>query len=405
MSDVSRPEPATGGDAWDRFGWLWTALFAFTLGVPTVVALLDGALTAQQKLTVAAVAGLLAVLHWLVIVRHPDWWERRLVALAVYWAAASGLAVLLATMQQSFTILLYGLYPLMFLTLGWWGMVPLVGVTALMGWALGGWGSGSALITNLLATAGLAGLIGAFITTIARQSEQRRDALAALAATRAELAVASRQAGVQAERERLARELHDTVAQGFISVVTQLESAEQELDDDRPDAARVRLGTARQTARDSLAEVRATVRDLRPDLLAGSSLSQAVRRATERWSAVAGVPVDVRVTGDAIALHPDTELALLRTTQEALANVARHASATRVIVSLSYLGDTVTLDVDDDGVGFNPAGNTFAADRELREDGGFGLIGIRERVQAAGGELTVESAPGRGTTIAVSVPA
>ena len=119
----------------------------------------------------------------------------------------------------------------MFITLGWWGMVPLVGLTALMGWALGGWGSGSALVTNLLATAGLAALIGGFVTTIARQSEQRRDVLAALAATRAELAEASRQAGIQAERERLARELHDTVAQGFISVVTQLESAEQALDD------------------------------------------------------------------------------------------------------------------------------------------------------------------------------
>ena len=80
---------------------------------------------------------------------------------------------------------MYGLYPLMFATLGWWGMVPVVGLTALMGWALGGWGSGSALVTNLLATAGLAAVISVFINVIARQSEQRRDALNALAATRA----------------------------------------------------------------------------------------------------------------------------------------------------------------------------------------------------------------------------
>ena len=210
---------------------------------------------------------------------------------------------------------------------------------------------------------------------------------------------------MQTERERLARELHDTVAQGFISVVTQLESAEQALDDARPVEARERLGRARQTARDSLTEVRATVRALRPDLLTGASLTQAVHRATQRWSVAAGVPVQVRVTGDPVRLHPDTELALLRTTQEALANVARHASATRVVVSVSYLEDTVTLDIDDDGVGFNPTGVTSAHHRELRDDGGFGLIGIRERVQAAGGELIVESVPGHGTTIAVSVPA
>ena len=143
----------------------------------------------------------------------------------------------LASLHGSFTIALYGLYPLMFMTLGWWGMVPMVGLTALMGWALGGWGSGQSMVTNLLATAGLAALIAVFINAIGRQSEQRRDALAALAATRAELAEASRQAGVLAERERLARELHDTVAQGFISVVTQLESAEQALDGRHPGAA------------------------------------------------------------------------------------------------------------------------------------------------------------------------
>jgi signal transduction histidine kinase len=404
MNDTASAELVTGRDAWDRLGWLWTALFAFTLGVPTAVACLDETLSSQDRLAVVAVAAALAVLHWLVIVRHPEWWERRLGPLAVYWAVASGLAVVLAALQPSFMILLYGLYPLMFLTLAWWGMVPLVGLTAMMGWALGGWGSGSALVTNLLATAGLAGLIGAFITTIGRQSEQRRDALAALAATRAELAAAARRSGMQAERERLARELHDTVAQGFISVVTQLESAEQALDDDRPIEARERLGRARQTARESLREVRATVLDLRPDLLAGGSVTEAVQRAAERWSTAAGVPVQVRVTGDPVTLHPDTELALLRTTQEALANVARHASATRVIVSVSYLGDTVTLDVDDDGVGFSPTDSHPVPHTEVHPEGGFGLIGIRERVQAAGGELSVESTPGHGTTIAVSVP-
>lgn len=406
VSGAAPTEPAAGREASDRFGWLWTALFAFTLAVPTVIAWTDPGLPADRKLAVAAVAVVLAALHWVVIARHPEWWERRRGLLAGYWAVACGLALIAGSLHASFTILLYGLYPLMFSTLGWWGMVPLVSLTALMGWALGGWSSGSAMITNLLATAGLAALVAAFVTTIARQSEQRRDSLAALAATRAELAEASRRAGIQAERERLARELHDTVAQGFISVVTQLESAEQALDAaaPRPAEARERLAIARQTARDSLAEVRSTVRALRPDLLSGSSLSGAVRRVAERWSAASGVPAQVRVTGEPMTLHPDPELALLRTEQEALSNIARHASASRVVVSLSYLGDVVTLDVHDDGVGFASGAPEPGIDEPGR-NGGFGLIGMRERVEAAGGEFTVESASGQGTTIAVSVPA
>jgi signal transduction histidine kinase len=362
-----------------------------------VISLISPNLAGSEKLLVVAAAAGLSALYWLLVARHPEWWERRLGILAGFWAVACGLTALLATLNESFTILMYGLYPLMFATLGWWGMVPVVGLTALMGWALGGWGSGSALVTNLLATAGLAAVISVFINVTARQSEQRRDALNALAATRAQLAETARQAGVLAERERLARELHDTVAQGFISVVTQLESAEQVLDE-RPQEAHERLEIARRTARENLQELRATVRALRPDLLSDAPLSLALERAAARWSATASVPVQVRVTGQALALRPDTELALLRTAQEALANVGRHASATRVVLSLSYLGDTVTLDVDDDGVGFEKR------ERPLGE-GGFGLVGMRERVEAAGGEFTIESTPGQGTCIAVSVPA
>ena len=283
-------------------------------------------------------------------------------------------------------------------------MVPIVGLTALVGWALGGWGSGPAMITNLLTTAGLALLIAVFVNAISRQSEQRRDALAQLAATRAELAESARQTGVLAERERLARELHDTVAQGFASVVTQLESAEQALEPfdglRAPDVvvAREHLGRARRTARESLTEVRRSVRALRPDLLEGSTLAEALDRLVREWSAEAGVPAETRVTGQPGPLSAETELALFRATQEALTNIGRHAAATRAVVSLSYLGGTVTLDIDDDGVGF-----TGPARPGL--DRGFGLVGMRERVEAAGGELIIESSPGQGTTVAVSVPA
>lgn len=389
-------EPVNQTDVWDRLNVLWHGLFSVSVVIPVVIALSDPSLSSASRVLVVATAALLLAAHWLIIVRYPQWWERRLGRLALYWLVACGLVAILAAQHQSFVITLYGLYPLLFMTLGWWGIVPIVGVTALVGWALGGWGSGPAMITNLLTTAGLALMIAFFVSAISRQSEQRREALAALAATRAELAESARQTGALAERERLARELHDTVAQGFASVVTQLETAEQALEVPEVTLAREHLARARRTARESLVEIRRSVRALRPDLLADRSLPEALRTAVEQWSTRTGVRAELRVTGPPAPLPPDTELALFRAAQEALTNVGRHASASRAVVSLSYLGDTVTLDVDDDGVGFS--GPPPGADR------GFGLIGMRERVEAAGGKLIIESAAGEGTTVAVSVP-
>ncbi|MFP5282435.1 MAG: histidine kinase, partial [Actinomycetes bacterium] len=328
-------------DVGDRLGTIWHGLFAVTLLVPTAIALaVDDDLSPSDRVVVAATAAGLALWHWLVLVRHPDWAERRLGMMAGYWLVAGALAVLLASRHGSYAVLLYGLYPLMFITLGYGGIVPVVGLTAAMGWAMDTWNSGTTAVTNLLATSTLSLLIAVFVTAISRQSEQRRDALAQLAATRAELAEAAREAGVLAERERLSRELHDTLAQGFTSVVTQLESAEQALDD-RPDDAREHLEKARRTARDSLTEVRRSVRALRPHLLEGATLPEALDRTVRRWSDDAGVPAELRVTGEPVPLRPEAEIALRRAGQEALTTVARHARATRAVVTLSYLGDTV----------------------------------------------------------------
>ena len=358
---------AGGSQAW--LVHLWHGLLGATLAMPTVIALADPGLTVATKITVVVGVAAVVLAHWLVLARHPQWWEQRIGLLAAYWALICALMAVLASLHGSFTIALYGLYPWMFMTLGWWGMVPIVGLTALMGWALGGWGSSQSMVTNLLATAGLAALVAVFVNAIGRQSEQRREALAALAATRAELAEASRHSGVLAERERLARELHDTVAQGFISVVTQLESAEQALDGDHPgaaDQARERLRTARETARGSLDELRRSVRALRPDLLESASLPQALTELVRRWSEEVGIDAELRQTGDPVPLHPDAELALLRIAQEALTNVRRHARASRVVVTLSFLDDVVTLDVDDDGIGFARQGGSPQANRWSR---------------------------------------
>jgi signal transduction histidine kinase len=381
--------PVAGRDAWDRLAPLWHLLVGGTLAVPTAVALLDGA----DRAVVLALAAGFVLWHWSLLVRDRTWLERPVPATA-YWIGAATFLVLLVGLDDSYSIMLYGLFPLGFVTLGWWGVVPVAGLTLLVTWRLGVDGTGAWV--NVLATTALALVIAVVVHAVARQSEQRRAALEELAAARAELADTARRAGVLEERQRLARELHDTVAQGLTSVVTHLEAAEQAVAD-RPDLARTHLDTARRAARDGLGELRRSVRALRPDLLDGAPLPDALRALADRWSADHGVPARIRTTGEPVPLPPDTEVALLRTAQEALANTARHARAHRVVVSLSYLGDSVTLDVDDDGVG-------FAGTPAPRPDGGFGLVGMRERIAAVGGRLDVESAPGEGTTVAAVVP-
>lgn len=199
------------------------------------------------------------------------------------------------------------------------------------------------------------------------------------------------------ERQRMARELHDTLAQGLAGIITQLEAAEQSGDDVR----RRHLEAARRLARESLTEARRSVDALRPEPLVDARLPEAIEGEAARWSALNGVAAEVTVTGAARPLRPEIEVTLLRAAQEALANVAKHADAHRVGLTLSYMEDLVTLDVRDDGAGFVVNGAAARAN----DDGGFGLVAMRERVQGLAGRLEVESEPGAGTALSISVPA
>jgi signal transduction histidine kinase len=240
-------------------------------------------------------------------------------------------------------------------------------------------------------------LFALWLTRIIDQSYERRRLIEQLEATRGELAEAEREGGRLAERQRLARDIHDTLAQGFVSIVLQLQAAEAELPEDA-DEARNHLERARRTARDNLAEARRLVWDLRPEALSAAPLGEALGRLAGRVAEETGLAATATVTGTPQPLSADTEVTLLRVTQEALANVTRHAGAGRVAVTLSYMDGEAALDVRDDGAGFAPTADGHGP------NGGLGLRGMRERVEALGGRLAVESAPGRGTTIAVTVP-
>jgi len=211
---------------------------------------------------------------------------------------------------------------------------------------------------------------------------------------------ATERAGVEAERSRLAREIHDTLAQGFAGIVTQLQAAEQSSDDVE---RRRHTDAALTLARDGLTEARRSMQALRPAALDSARLPEAIANAARSWSARTGVPVAVRTEGRERSLPTDAEVALLRTAQEALANVERHAGAHHVDLTLRYADHEARLEIRDDGRGF-PADTPMAAPADART-GGFGLIAMRERIESLAGELVVESRPGHGTAVRAEVPA
>ncbi|WP_206791951.1 sensor histidine kinase [Amycolatopsis sp. MtRt-6] len=232
-----------------------------------------------------------------------------------------------------------------------------------------------------------------------KTNAELENALAENAGLHAQLLAQAREAGVLAERQRMAREIHDTLAQGLAGILTQLQAAEQATDE--PAVSRRHVANAMDLARDSLTEARRTVHAVGPSALAQARLPDAIGDVAERWSKLNRVEAVLTTTGDARPMHTDVEVTLLRTAQEALTNVAKHAGANRVSLTLSYMEDLVTLDVLDDGVGFRPGAERAGGS----EDGGFGLAGMRQRVQLLAGRLDVESEPGGGTAITVTVPA
>jgi signal transduction histidine kinase len=211
-----------------------------------------------------------------------------------------------------------------------------------------------------------------------------------------QLLAQARAAGVRDERRRMAREIHDTLAQGLTGIVTQLQAAEQAASRSSDGVAgwRHHVDAATRLARESLSEARRSVDALRPEPLEGCRLSEAVAGVAERWSAMNGIPAQVTTTGKVRPIQPEAEFALLRAAQEALANVAKHAGASRVGLTISYMENEVALDVRDDGVGFDP----------VVSDRGFGLVAMRQRIAALSGRLQVESEPGGGTAISACVP-
>jgi signal transduction histidine kinase len=281
------------------------------------------------------------------------------------------------------------------------------------GWPVGGQATWAVFVVVWLANTGIAGLINWFawaddamgrrraelVAELTEANRRLSDTLKENAALQEQLVIGAREAGVDDERRRIAREIHDTLAQGLAGIITQLQAAQAT----PPGGGRsaTHIEAALSLARDSLTEARRSVQALRPEALERGRLADALDEAARRSLLATTVTPEIRVTGEIRSLHPDLEVALLRVAQEALANAAHHAHPSRVAVTLSYLDDEVALDVVDDGVGFDPA----SLSGSTPPDGsGYGLTAMRQRVAERGGTLEVESEPGGGTALSVRVP-
>jgi signal transduction histidine kinase len=394
------------GTIWERrYARVMVLLPYVLLAVSTLLSQTQPYRTAGDRLAVLGLAALAAAWVLLMYTLRTDGWRERTGQMLVYFA---GVLVLGALLEQrsvfflAFTIL--GFFQAFFVlpTVLAFAGTAATSCTIYQAPAGSGFWNLNALPLLLfivgLQTASVGG--GSFMAAkMAEQQAERRRLLADLQAVQdenagmhAQLLAQAREAGMLDERQRLAREIHDTLAQALTGIVTQLEAATAA--ERRPEQGRAHVAQATALAREGLQEARRSLHALRPEALEGARLPDAIAEMARRWSATSPIALSLETTGRPVPLLTELEVTLFRVAQEALANVARHSSASRVVLTLSYTDDLVLLDARDDGVGFEPGAPN-----------GFGLRAMEQRLRLAGGRLEIESAPRSGTALSASVPA
>lgn len=394
MSDrYGRDAELDASSVWIRSLPAWHASFALLLGMCAGLMFLVAPV--GRAAACVAVMAALGVAYAGIGVRAAR--DRDLVSRWAYLGLAA-LACLAATwLVPQAGVLLFVLYPQSWLLAererdGVLATLMLT-VAAAAGPALGGdmspsdWRSAA---PSILVGGAFSLALGIFILRLIDQSRDRAVLLDRLTSAQQELAAAQHAAGVVAERQRLAAEIHDTLAQGFTSIAMQAEAAiAQPADRDRGD----RLRLIARTARDNLAEARSLVSAFSPAPLQEAGLVDAIRRVAGRLQEETGVAVEVTVEGDVQGLPRDVEVVVLRAVQEALANVRKHSGARHVVIILRLAAGTLSVEVHDDGAGFSGPRGT-----------GFGIATMTTRVNDVGGTVELTSDPGRGTTLRVAIP-
>ena len=381
---------------WDRGTLRWDVYFAIILAATLVLIAIRGDTTVQRIIAGAALVALVPL--YLVLGRPAIIHDRNAAQGTAYLVCLVVLVAVAQSQVGSSSWVLCAACPQCFMVAPLWRALIGVGVLNLAPVAFllesSPHGQGQAVYVVGIAVIGLAFSVafGGWVTRIIVQSRERADLIKQLRDAQAELAEMSRRAGTLAERQRLAGDIHDTIAQGLTSIVMLLQAAEAEIAADSGEARR-HIGLAATTARENLAEARAMVAALMPTHLNAGTLGEALGRLTDRIGAELGIEASFEVSGTARPVPSTVEVVLLRACQEALANVRKHSGARHVRVCLSY-ADGVRLEVTDDGIGFQPD----------RVAGGFGLRGMRDRIVQTGGSLQVRSRLAAGTSLSVQVP-
>ena len=381
--------------AWNRAG-IWDAYYAVVLAATLLIVLSTSDPAASRA--VAAISLAATVPLYLLLGRPAICADRDTRRGAVYVICLLALVVVAQTQDSASSWVLFAACPQCFMAIP---LAPAIAAVVMLNvtpvvmavTSLRRPGTIAFVLGTVALGLAFSIVFGTWIVKIIEQSRERAQLIARLEAAQAELAEVSREAGTLAERQRLAGEIHDTLAQGLTSIVMLLQAADAEISADPPEARR-HVGLAAQTAREGLAEARAMVAALAPAHLEAGPLHEALGRLADRISAELGIAVRFEVCGPARPLSATAEVVLLRAAQEALANVRKHAHASDVRVILSYEPHNIRLDIRDDGAGFDPE----------QVNGGFGLRGMRSRILQVGGSLLVRARPGAGTSLSVEVP-
>ncbi|MGC0249794.1 sensor histidine kinase [Pseudactinotalea sp. Z1748] len=390
----------------DRSDWIWLLLPYAMLLLTSAYAGFTGEVGAAQVPRTIVISLALVAWHTFWAIGHRHWLARALVPMAMYFVGLVALCALLLEISPSYLPMYLVCYAIAFVALpGVWAYVGLIlaaSVPVALAGALG-WQEPN-LAVNLGGLA-LAGVIGwsirkseaetaartAALTELARAHEDLERASAENVALQDRLVTEARESGVLAERTRLAAEIHDTLAAALSGIVSQLEALDAELAPEDPIRGRVRLST--DLARENLREARLSIQALRPTALQHQHLHLALTELTKAFEQAHGLTARVHVTGTVVDIPQDVEDALVRISREALTNIRRHAGAGQVHLTLSYFGDSIALDIADDGAGFgdpNPRGH--------------GLQIMTERAQGVGGAVQVRTDPDAGTTVTATVP-
>lgn len=358
---------------------------------------------------------LLGLWYGLFLWRDLNYWEQRPLRLALLLPIGWLLWAWLNRQYGMYTLLTFPLFSQLFFYMRTpWSLLASVVLSLLV---IFGGGSQSGSLPPLVLFIGfimVVMLLTVYADAVSNQSVERKELLEQLTDAQAKLAAAERRAGILQERQRLSHEIHDTLAQGLAVIGMHLESAQHALEPQlRPHdsiqetaqetaqetlhSVKHYLEQAHQLSRSNLQEARRLVRALRPDMHA--ALDEVLQEVLEQWSHNHNIASHFERTGEPQTLPPAVQHAAVRISQEALSNVAKHARAQSLHLTLSFTDDAVLIDIADDGCGYDPH-----QPQPSGGESGFGLLGAKERAHALGGALMIESNPGQGTIVTVALP-